>query len=297
MKDSCLDIGIIQSFLDGEISHNESARVSGHIAICDVCASMLAEAEDQSALVFSALDREFNSLVPTQRLWNKINDSLAAERHGRSFWDKAYAFLRVSLLNPSLAAAAGLLVVIGIFAVMFLNRVPESAMIAVNAPQVSAVQTSDLPPADGVPEATIPSTSTVRDEVISAEPTNSFRAERAAYRPESVRRAAAVPGATTVAANGSGGYLPGEESYVRTIRSLEETVEEQKAGGILRPSERIAYERDMAVVDDAIAKMKREVRRNPRNESAKQVLYSSYQNKIDLLNSVSQKEELLVSLK
>ena len=66
---------------------------------------------------------------------------------------------------------------------------------------------------------------------------------------------------------------------------------------MLRPSERIAYERDMALVDDAITKLRQEVRRNPRNESAKQVLYSSYQNKIDLLNSVSQKEELVASLR
>ncbi len=53
----------------------------------------------------------------------------------------------------------------------------------------------------------------------------------------------------------------------------------------------------MAVVDDAIDKMRREVKKNPRNESAKQVLYSSYQNKIDLLNSVSQKGELMASLR
>ena len=65
----------------------------------------------------------------------------------------------------------------------------------------------------------------------------------------------------------------------------------------MRPSERIAYERDMAVVNDAIVKIKTAVKKNPKNESAKQMLYSSYQNKIDLLNSVSQKEELMASLK
>lgn len=90
--------------------------------------------------------------------------------------------------------------------------------------------------------------------------------------------------------------LPGEESYVRTIASLAKTVDTQK-DSVLRPGERIAYERDMALVNDAIKKMRVEVKRNPKNDSAKQVLYSSYQNKIDLLNSVSQKEELLVSLK
>ena len=90
--------------------------------------------------------------------------------------------------------------------------------------------------------------------------------------------------------------MPGEESYVKTISSLNRTVEEKK-DNVLRPSQRIAYERDMAVVDDAIAKMRDEVKKNPKNESARKVLYSSYQNKIDLLNSVSQKEELMASLR
>jgi len=94
----------------------------------------------------------------------------------------------------------------------------------------------------------------------------------------------------------SDAYMPGEESYIKTISSLAKTVDKQK-DTVMRPSQRIAYERDMAVVDDSISRMRNEVKKNPRNESAKQVLYSSYQNKIDLLNSVSQKEELMVSLR
>jgi ribosomal protein S15P/S13E len=91
-------------------------------------------------------------------------------------------------------------------------------------------------------------------------------------------------------------YIPGEESYVKTITTLAHTVQNQKET-VLRPSERVSFEKDMAVVNDAIQKMRKEVRRNPKNESAKQVLYTSYQNKIDLLNSVSQREELVASLK
>jgi ribosomal protein S15P/S13E len=91
-------------------------------------------------------------------------------------------------------------------------------------------------------------------------------------------------------------YIPGEENYVKTIDTLAKTIDTQKDTA-LRPSERVSYERDMAVVNDAIAKMRKEVQKNPKNESAKQVLYSSYQNKIDLLNSVSQREELVASLK
>jgi hypothetical protein len=53
----------------------------------------------------------------------------------------------------------------------------------------------------------------------------------------------------------------------------------------------------MAVVNDAIRKMKDVVKKNPKNQSAKQVLYSSYQNKIDLLNSVAEREELMASFR
>lgn len=88
----------------------------------------------------------------------------------------------------------------------------------------------------------------------------------------------------------------GEGGYVTTISALSRTVE-GKMDGALRPSQRVAFERDMAVIDDAIAKMKKEVKRNPKNETARQVLYASYQNKIDLLNSVAQKEELMASIK
>jgi len=83
---------------------------------------------------------------------------------------------------------------------------------------------------------------------------------------------------------------------VSTISTLSKTVEDKK-DGVLRPSQRVAFERDMAMVDDSIAKMRKEVKRNPKNETARQVLYSSYQNKIDLLNSVAQKEELMASIK
>ena len=60
MKANCLEIGIVQSFLDGELSHDEAHRVSAHIALCDNCTAMLAEADEQSAVVFSALGREFD---------------------------------------------------------------------------------------------------------------------------------------------------------------------------------------------------------------------------------------------
>ena len=284
MKENCLDIGTIQAFLDRELSHAESTRVSGHIAACDGCALMLSQAEDESAVVFPALEREFNTLVPTQRLWNKINDAIETERREAPFWQKAWAFLRVSLANPLMAIAASLIIVVGIFTAIMMNR---------TAP-VTETPSGEVAEASAPVVATPPVIETF-DPTTSTPPIVRF--ERASYRPEmqhiTTQPAVITRSASTAPAND---YMPGEESYVKTIANLSKTVE-QKKDDVMRPSQRISYERDMAVVDDAIAKMRKEVKKNPKNESARQVLYSSYQNKIDLLNSVSQKEELMASLR
>jgi len=294
MKENCLDIGAIQAFLDGELAHDETARVSGHIAQCDACAMMLADAEDESAIVFPALEREMNTLVPTQRLWNKINDSIAVEKQQAPFWKKAWVFFALNFVNPSFAAAAGLLIVIGVTAIVLIDRTPSPAGSAAIRPVVVS-----QPGAANGPQPVSSAPDTKGGDVVtdvSASP--GIRVERAAYRADS-RRAGSPAGPDAGPGKGSSttaAYMPGEESYVKTIASLSRSIDATK-DSIMRPGERIAYERDMAVVDDAIAKMRTEVKRNPRNESAKQVLYSSYQNKIDLLNSVSQKEELVASLK
>ncbi|MBK9214124.1 MAG: zf-HC2 domain-containing protein [Chloracidobacterium sp.] len=276
-----LKIGTIQALLDSELSLDESAQVTGHIAGCDACAALLAEAEDESAIVFPALASEFDTLVPTQRLWSRINESIAAER--QPAWARLRSFLAAAFISPSIAAAAGLLIVIGIAAAVWMNR-----GVTVEEPRATlGTQPSVTAPVMQTP----PARSTVGD-IDTGGILNAPRIERAAYRHETRRSVR-----STVPSDPARVNLPGEESYVKTIASLTKTVDEQKEAGVLRPSQRVAFERDMAVVNDAIAKMKKEVRRNPQNGSARQVLYASYQNKIDLLNSVSQQEELIASIK
>ena len=115
------------------------------------------------------------------------------------------------------------------------------------------------------------------------------------YRPAAERVKAEPAVIRSVVSPSADAYLPGEETYVRTIADLKQNVDGQK-DRVMDPSSRFAYERDMAVVNDAITKMKDVVKKHPNNQAAKQVLYSSYQNKIDLLNSVAQREELMATL-
>jgi hypothetical protein len=285
MNGKCFEIGRIQAFLDGELTPDLSARFTNHVADCDACAALLARAEEEMSIVFPALEREFNTLVPTQRLWTRINESIVEEKRSAPFWQRFRNAILAQIASPSLAAAAGVLIVFGIFAAVWSLR---SGSVVDPGPIASNI-TKPVPPAPVTsdPGQIAPSISEPSETRIAPQ-----RIERAGSTRETIKPVTAEYRPSTAPTSAPNGYIPGEESYVKTIENLSSTVENQKDTA-LRPSARITYERDMAVVDDAIKRMKHEVRKNPKNESAKQVLYSSYQNKIDLLNSIAQKEELM----
>lgn len=286
---NCLDIGIIQAFLDGELSGGELTHVSDHIGGCDSCAMLLAEAEDENAVVFPALAREFDTMVPTHRLWARINDSIETEKAAAPWYLKLYGILVAGFANPSVAVAAGLFLVLGIFAVFTLRK-------PVN--DVAFVPTARVTTTSNAPSVTAPgpqvSNATARD-VEPSRPTTETAAYRAPRR-TTVENAVYTTAKPAVPVSQDAGYLPGEESYVNTIASLTKSVKGDEDPNVMRASERVSYERDMAVVNSTIERMRSAVRKDPKNDAAKQMLSAAYQNKIDLLNSVAQKEELVASL-
>ncbi|MBK9527476.1 MAG: hypothetical protein IPO41_03960 [Acidobacteria bacterium] len=120
------------------------------MALCDTCAIALAEAESEATFVFSALDRELDTLVPTHRLWNKINDSIAEEKAQMPWWHKAWALVSVGLMNPSIAVAASLVIVVGVFAAVWMNRAPVNSPVPSNQIATSKpnATTTAPPPVD-----------------------------------------------------------------------------------------------------------------------------------------------------
>jgi hypothetical protein len=297
MSVDCLDIGTVQAFLDGELTPEWSASVSGHIAACDACAVMLSEAEEESGFVFPALEREMNTLVPTQRLWTRINDSITVEKQNTPFWKKVWAGIAVALRNPAMTVAATVLIVFGVFTAIY--RFPSNKIVVVDE-RLSATNQRQTPPAVSS-STTFTATGDQQDGpgLVSVPKSRNPEIEKPAVIQADYR---VRPNSNNVVRNPKGpdslnqdGYLPGEESYVKTIAKLSDSVAGQK-DSVLKPSQQVAYERDLAVVDDSIKRMRKAVRNNPKNDSAKQVLYSSYQNKIDLLNSVAQREELVAGL-
>lgn len=322
MMDKCFNEGTIQAFLDGELASEIVENLTSHIALCDDCAIAVAEAEQESAYAFAALETELDTLVPTQRLWTKINDSIESEANERTVWQAITDFLT----TPMAAGFASILIVFGVgFGLVkyidnqtgdFASLDTEDYMEVYNPFQdVVIVEPASLPKEDfasndegnDINEAPRQITVVAKDNrkptLTKAKytPTRRVRSgngngrniqtiaktnEPEQNQNEAVEQNPLAPPVT---------YLPGEETYVRTIAALEEKVDEKK-DYVMNASTRFSYEKDLALANDTISKMRQEVEKNPGNTGAREVLRSAYQNKIDLLNAVSEKTELLASL-
>lgn len=303
MTEKCFDEGTIQAFLDGELETDLLEKVARHTASCEVCAFMLQEAEQESAFAFSAIGDEFNSLVPTERIRTNLYQAISQiEKPRQSLWNRIFGF-GFSFTNPSVLAFASLLLVFGLFTTLYIHRESQKSItVASNESSKVPVTPSKSEPVVNQPIAPV---DTPDETGFTAEPSNSPKVRQVVSKP-SVETQPTIQKANyrevvsprnldnrRESVNGTrNDTLPGEESYVKTIATLSDTVNTHK-DTLLRPSERVAFEKDLAVVNDAITKMQKEVKRNPKNEAAKQVLRSSYQNKIDLLNSVAEKTELM----
>jgi hypothetical protein len=292
MMEKCFDEGTLQAFLDNELSSELSQAVARHLVDCDPCAILLAEVEEETAFAFAVLEQEFNTLVPTARLWTKINESIEVQHRKRSFWQSVLTFVSsLSFTNPHVVAFGSLLLIVGVVSALIVFKKDEKVNpIAKNTPQITAPQTTVV----NNPSPDIRTTAPV--QTVNTAPKNTanpqYRVEKANFVETKTNRQSPIRDSVKPQPQ----YLDGEESYVSTISQLEKTVNENK-DEVLKPSARFSYEKDLAVVNDTISKMREKVKKNPKNEDAKQVLFSSYQNKIELLNSVTQRGELMASMR
>ncbi len=85
--------------------------------------------------------------------------------------------------------------------------------------------------------------------------------------------------------------MPGEKDYRQAIASLEKTI---KMGGdsSLKPSLRVEYERNIAILDSAIAQTRQVAAKNPKDKDAVGFLMSAYQSKVELLTKVADQAQV-----
>lgn len=288
-------MGQLQAFIDGEAGPAETRRIAAHLAVCDRCAETLATAEAENALVFEAIGREIDTLVPTQRLWERISSEIETTGRRKSFVSRFYDTITRILPMEGLAAAAAAVFVI-FFGMVYLvgDRRNEPGLQVNTAPSRSNGTSEIAARPDATENAAVPPVGTDSspggDENIYVAQTNltASQLRRIAAQP-AVRRSESATEANRDA------FIPGEESYIRTIRGLEQGIGVQNAS--MSVSGQVGFERDLAILDASIKRMREVVRRNPRDRAARRILYAAYQDKIDLLNSAAQRQELIASIK
>lgn len=273
----CLDEASLQSYFDGELPIELMESVTSHLASCITCAAAARELEEETALLTTALLAEFEASVPTERLRQRIDAAVLGDRvasaHATVKRSGLVAFFN-SFLNFGTQRSLGyasLAVVIAFGAIIGVVKMRTGAEIgtpnvADTSPAVQVEQVAQTKPATVQP-ADVQAVAPSKIEYVSVRPNKSRSNKRAAAAPAPVK------------------LLPGERSYLQAIARLDSTIKSNDRA--MRPSLRAEYERNLAVVDRAIAATRSAAKSNPNDPDAADFMFAAYQSKVDLLNTIA----------
>lgn len=305
MREFCLTEEGLQQFVDGELSPEQTEMTATHVAACRPCALLLSEVEQENALLAEAFAPEMSLSVPTIRLRERLDAAVAAlEPRPRQIMDDSTGSRLRALFGSLLGSFsftpqrafgfASLAVVVSfaaIFAVIQLRHSKDATpTVAVNTGAPRAVQSpakievekgaenGSFTPSDGGPAP-------VNNVQLPKNVKATYKAPNARQKP--VNESASKP------TDGQGQkvtttpqLLPGEKSYLEAIASLTTAIETNN-NEVFKPTVRADYERNLAVVDQAIATTRQQAKRNPGDRDAAEFMYTAYQNKIELLSAVA----------
>jgi len=285
----CLDEGMLQSYFDGELSTSMAENATLHIASCATCSSAARELEQENALLSEAFAFELEESVPTERLRRKVDAAITGIQVARPIVARPSAvsnFLSslssLFSFNPQRALGYAALLVVLAFAVIFgLAKLRSS----VPNPQQASNQPVTISPVVSpvnVNPTPINNPGAPSDVVATATQTRSSKIDKSVGSPNRAPRATAVK---FVPKNEPIRLLPGERSYLQTIARLDTTINEGKKN--MRPALQVEYERNLAVVDRAIAATRNAAKNNPSNPDAADFMFAAYQSKVDLLNTIA----------
>ena len=270
----CLDEATLQSYFDGELSTNLMESATSHLALCRTCAAAARELEQENELFMTALAAEFDAPVPTESLRARL-DAAVTDIHAPLITEKRGLFSSfANLFNfaPQQALAyGGLIVVLAFGAVFGIVKMRSSDSVPTqlaNTPQTEKVAVNSVP-SSSPDQPTIPPVTISNSDHAPKPPVH-----RVNFTP---RRLAAKPAPVKL--------LPGERAYLQTIARLDSAIKAEKKE--MRPTLQVEYERNLAVVDRAIAATRTAAKKNPNDPDAAEFMFSAYQSKVNLLNTIA----------
>jgi len=258
MRD-CIDEGTLQAWFDGELPPDLAANVTSHVNTCAQCADTARTLQAENSVLATAMAAEFTQGVPTERLRQRLDAKIAALNAAAPSkvrgprWTLSSLFAFRPLAYASVAAVILLAALIGLVYLKKNNANPAVAE--------AGRQNTPEPPQPS-PEPTIVK------QVKEPNPQSSPRI------PRSIKRTA-PPTANQPS------FVKQEREYQTTIARLNETFQSKPP---LRPSLRVEYEYNLALIDNAITATRDVARKNPKDPHAAQFMLAAYQSKVDLMN-------------
>ncbi len=277
----CLDEAMLQTYFDGELSIEMMESVTSHLAACESCAAAARELEEETAFLTSALAAEFEASVPTERLRERIDAAVLGERltHASTQRKHGVAGFLAGLLDfgaqrtLGYASLAMVVAFAAIFGIVKMRMDDTNVAVAPPAPAPALVQPDTRKGTSEVAANNPPVVVPVKNSV-SERRNNSL-----SPRPVKVSLTNSAPKPATVK------LIPGERSYLQAIARLDSTIKSGKQS--MRPSLQVEYERNLAVVDRAIAATRSAAKSNPNDPDAADFMFAAYQSKVDLLNTIA----------
>jgi len=276
----CLDEAMLQSYFDGELSGEMMESATLHLASCSMCAAAAREIEEESNLMMTALAPEFEAGVPTERLRERIDAAVLDVRVGNARSSERlgiWAFVS-SLLSFGMQRSLGyasLVMVLAFAAIFGLVKLRTQEPPPAQEPVAQQATTPVVTPPQVVQTVQVIGP----EERINTENRPRFNTTRTP-KPVPVKSEA-----VTSEPSERIKLLPGERAYLQAIARLDSTIKaNQKA---MRPSLQVEYERNLAVVDRAIAATRSAAKKNPNDSDAADFMFAAYQSKVDFLNTVA----------
>ena len=261
---NCIDEGTLQAWFDGELAADETSNVTAHLGRCVQCAEAARTVEAENLILSEGLSTEFAAAIPTERLRQRVDAAVAGLHLPRvptireSRWH-AIAQSFNSFRPLAYASVATIIVLAGFAAFIYLKNEKTAPVTAQNDSHIVIPLTPKEPGEQ--PPTPVP---TLPPQLVQV------------HRTKPIRRSAPEPDATSLSWQ--------ERQYEYAIAKLNEAIKIQPP---MRPSLRVEYEYNMALVDNAIVIGRDAARKNPKDPQATQSMLAAYQSKVDLMNQIA----------
>jgi hypothetical protein len=235
--------------------------------------------------------------VPTEQLRRRIDAAIAGmQRRSAAVSGSSTFSVRAwlqSLLAPLSNAPqrtfsyAGLILVLGFAAVLGITQLRNNSTVPTQETVASSSNTTTSNPTSVTREnlGAVPAPGPEAQQTVAVIPVT-VTSKRNSPRPRNLNPTNAVASDAAVQPEAKVKLLPGERSYLQTIAKLDSTI--KSSNRPMRPSLQAEYQRNLALVDRALAATRDAAKKNPNDPDAAEFMMAAYENKVNLLNAVAE---------